>query len=544
MAGLTNHLWQSTVFALFVALAALALKKHRAKTRYGLWLSASLKFLLPFSLLVGFGARMELPPVAPGMPALAVEQITMSFAPAPASGTSLIRWPMVFGAIWLAGAAILTVRWFRRWLLIRAALRGARTLPYNVAIPVLSTKSNIEPGVFGIFRPVLLLPDGISAQLSREEKDAIIAHELSHVRRRDNLTAAMHMLVEALFWFHPLVWWIGRKLVEERERACDEAVLDKGTQPHIYAQSILSVCKFYLQSPLPCTSGVSGGGLKKRIEEIMTGKTPLTLALAGRLTLALAACAAIAIPFAIGILRAQTLPPPPQYKFEVASIRPGDPSAPNARIGPGPQGGLRTENTPVMELLIFAYDLREYQFTGGPGWVRTDRFNITATPDKPEEALHPSMGREKFEGQVNRQRQRLQALLTERFGLVLRAETREMPVYALKAGKSGHKLVKTDETQVTNMSLNRNGGRLKATACDLMMLTRALSTILGRTVMDETELTGVYDLQLEWTPDQSPEGGGASVFTAVQEQLGLRLESKKGPVRVFVIEKIDKPSVN
>src|SRR6185312_10346697 len=97
-------------------------------------------------------------------------------------------------------------------------------------LPVLTTSAPVEPGLIGIFRPVLTLPDGILARLSPQEMDAILAHELCHFRRRDNLTAAIHMLVESLFWFHPLIWWLGRRLMTERERACDEAVLAAGNR--------------------------------------------------------------------------------------------------------------------------------------------------------------------------------------------------------------------------------------------------------------------------------------------------------------------------
>ena len=121
--------------------------------------------------------------------------------------------------------------------------------------------------MFGIFRPVLLLPEGITDRLSPAQLQAVLAHELCHVRRRDNLAAAIHMFVEALFWFHPLVWWIKARLIEEQERACDEEVLRLGGDPQVYAESILKICEFYLTSPLICVSGITGSNLKKRIEE-------------------------------------------------------------------------------------------------------------------------------------------------------------------------------------------------------------------------------------------------------------------------------------
>lgn len=86
----------------------------------------------------------------------------------------------------------------------------------------------LEPGIFGIFRPVLLWPERLSERLDDEDTKAILAHELMHARRHDNLKAALHMVVEAVFWFHPLVWWMERRMIEERERACDEAVIELG----------------------------------------------------------------------------------------------------------------------------------------------------------------------------------------------------------------------------------------------------------------------------------------------------------------------------
>src|SRR5262249_11944182 len=137
-----------------------------------------------------------------------------------------------------------------------------RRLQQNAGVPdrvgLILSESAMEPGLFGVFRSVLLLPAGIAERLSDAQLEAIITHELCHVRRRDNLAAAIHMLVEAVFWFHPMVWWLGARLVDERERACDEEVLRLGSEPQVYAEGILKVCKFYLESPLVCIAGITG----------------------------------------------------------------------------------------------------------------------------------------------------------------------------------------------------------------------------------------------------------------------------------------------
>src|SRR6185295_15081393 len=153
----------------------------------------------------------------------------------------------------------------RGWRRVRAALHASRAMDIEAAIPVRVSSGLLEPGVVGVLRPVLLIPDGIAGRLTPPQLASVLAHELCHVRRRDNLFASIHMIVEAIFWFHPLVWWIGAKLVEERERACDEEVLSLGSAPHVYAEGIVNVCKLYVESPLVCVSGVTGSNLRKRI---------------------------------------------------------------------------------------------------------------------------------------------------------------------------------------------------------------------------------------------------------------------------------------
>ncbi len=154
---------------------------------------------------------------------------------------------------------------------------------------------------------MLLWPDGIAERLSGAQVEAILAHEVAHVRRRDNLAAMVHMAVEALFWFHPLVWWIGARLVDERERACDEDVVGRGTEPDVYAESILRTCQFYVESPLVCVAGVTGSDLKRRVEQIMKNDTQAALTTAKRGVLCAAMIAAIAIPVAIGIVTSPRL---------------------------------------------------------------------------------------------------------------------------------------------------------------------------------------------------------------------------------------------
>jgi hypothetical protein len=205
-------------------------------------------------------------------------------------------------AVWALGFAAIALRWLMRWMRLRALLREAVDAGIAAPVAVKFSSSRLEPGLVGILKPVILLPQGIAGQLTAEELTAILAHELCHWRRRDNLLAAIHMAVEAIFWFFPLVWWLGARLNAERERACDESVLATGNDPEVYAGSILKVCRAYLQSPIACVSGVSGAGLKQRMDMIIENRIAARLHVGMKTLLAAGAAAAVTAPLALGLI--------------------------------------------------------------------------------------------------------------------------------------------------------------------------------------------------------------------------------------------------
>jgi len=311
--AIINHLWQSTLCALAAALLTVVFRKNGAQVRFYIWLAASVKFLIPFALFVWIGAHFHLQ-AATAMPAstgfaIVMDQIAQpaailatNFAATPVAKAALHShwsgWTLAL-AIWLVGSVALLGRRAYQWLYLLAVARASSPLDLEAPIPVRETACTLEPGIFGIFAPILLFPAGIAARLTQTQLDAILAHELCHWRRRDNLTAAVHMLVEALFWFHPLVWWLGGKLIEERERACDESVIRSGGDRHAYAEGILKVCQHYLEPPV-CSAGVSGGALRKRIEDIMTNPVLGKLPWAKKWVLAGAALVAVAGPLVVG----------------------------------------------------------------------------------------------------------------------------------------------------------------------------------------------------------------------------------------------------
>ena len=305
--GVLDHLWQSTVVALAAGGLTLLLRRNGAGIRYWVWFAASVKFLVPFALLAAAGAHLRLPrnPIVSAPPAVFVmEQIAQPFSsevPVVALRETGISWVPVLTTLWALGCGALLVAWLRRWRRIAVALRHAKPLNMPAPLPVMTSDAFLEPGLVGLRRPVLLLPEGIATRLTEGEMTAIVSHELCHLRRRDNLTGAIHMLVQAVFWFHPLVWWVGARLVAERERACDDAVLDTGNDPQTYAESILKVCKFYVQSPLLCAAGVSGSDLRWRVEMIMANRRAAPLSTKKTALLVAAGLALLAVPIAAGL---------------------------------------------------------------------------------------------------------------------------------------------------------------------------------------------------------------------------------------------------
>ncbi|MDE3197849.1 MAG: TIGR03435 family protein [Acidobacteriota bacterium] len=247
-----------------------------------------------------------------------------------------------------------------------------------------------------------------------------------------------------------------------------------------------------------------------------------------------------------GLAAAQTPSTPPA--FEVASIKPAPPGARNVNLNIGGDR-FRTENVPLKMLITFAYDLRDHQLSGGPGWIDDARFDIVAKPDRP---VPPGL-----EG-APVMRQMVQALLAERFHLVTHKERKEMPIYALVVAKGGPKMKVSDPaSRGPRFSMGR--GQLDATKAKMSMFVNILANQLGRSVLDKTELTGDYDFKLEFTPEMGREGpmkefppgveppaspDGPSLFTALAEQLGLKLEAAKGPVEVLVIDSVEKPTEN
>ena len=264
----------------------------------------------------------------------------------------------------------------------------------------------------------------------------------------------------------------------------------------------------------------------------------------------------------VGFAQAQTQ----SGQFEVTSVKPAALGGRGMRVSTSPGGTLTVSNMDVKELIVIAYHVQPYQIVGASGWMESQRFDLMAKPDhKPKEGELDLM---------------FQALLADRFGLVIHRETKELPIYGLvvaKSGKLGPGLVPATEGSCVafdrtnppapsvpgtappkycgSFMMSRTG--MAGTGVPIATLVNTLSRSLGRTVVDQTGLSGSYNINLEFTPEDNPAVAlptdgpkppptdvDSAIFTALQEQLGLKAVPQKGPVQILVIDKVKKPEEN
>ena len=246
-------------------------------------------------------------------------------------------------------------------------------------------------------------------------------------------------------------------------------------------------------------------------------------------------------------------------QFEVASIKPTGPENLH-RININFQSGGRFTATGINAKLLIqeAFNVRDSQIIGGPSWLGNDGYDINAKTgtDNPGDARPAT--EEQRAAAMSANRLRLQSLLVDRFHLKYHRETKEQQVFALVVGKSGVKMKESPEVAgAAERGFRISRASMSGKQVSIDSLAQALTRPLGRTVVNKTGLKGLYELNLEWTPDpgqsfgaspdappQANDAPGPSIFSAIQEQLGLKIESEKAPVEQIVIDSIDKPSEN
>jgi bla regulator protein blaR1 len=397
---------------------------------------------------------------------------------------------------------------------------------------------------------------------------AILIHELCHVRRRDNFMTAIYMIAETVFWFYPLVRWIGQRLIDERERACDEEVLRLGNEAVLYAEGILHVCKTYLDSPLRCASGITGSNLKRRIRTILSDPIAGDLNFVKKLLLTVAVVSAVAVPLVIGMVHASSA----AQTFEVASVKlkKSNDRRINVNAVIPSAGRLAITGMNVKSVIQAAYGLQPFQLVNNDSPVLSQRIDIEAKTERPVASA----------GQLQ---QMLQPLLAERFKLAVHRELREMNAFVLtvaaKDGRIGPKMKKSDRScdslgtgvtvlvvavppssgQQPGCGFTPSGvGRIVGVGLDMPTIIDILGPV-GRPIVDQTGLRDRYDIDVTYTPTPfsaatlAQRGGtpmpgvdpnGPSLSNAIEEQLGFKLQPKKMPIQVLVIDHIEPLTAN
>jgi bla regulator protein BlaR1 len=562
-----------TLIAAVIALVLFAMRIKTASVRHAVWAGVVVLMLL-LPAWVAWGPKASLP-VLPPDPAPAVTLLppplpagrvsTIPASPVPTPTPSPARKGGGHIATYLLGVGVFLLR------LAIGTFRANR----------LTSASCVVPVTVGFLHPRIILPER-SRDWPQAQLDAVLAHEGEHIRRRDPLFQWIALLNRAIFWFHPLAWWLERKLSGLAEEACDAAVIARGYDPREYSEYLLDLARSVERAGTRIDAvgmAMPGIGLKHRIRQMLSG-VPVPRISRPRMACTVAVCAA-----AVGIFAAGKLVHAQQgLAFEVASIRPS-----NLRIGDGKSktkdggGGLRSGldhlrfnySDSLSGLIMRAYSVKGCppiadctRILGGPDWLKKDRFDVQAKmPDG-----SPAYTFDQFiDGQASQLQLMLQTLLAERFNLKLHREQRQLPVYAMTLTKVGPKLKKAAEPEIIqfpdgSMRKNRsllwtpapgpNGERSEHT---LQMIVRdrslqelgdTLSMFIGRPVLDRTGLEGTFDITLEYEmdPDAANIPGGAlagpAMFTAFREELGIKFEATRGPVDVLVIDHAEKPSEN
>jgi uncharacterized protein (TIGR03435 family) len=557
--------------------------------------------------------------------------------------------------IYLIGAAALLLR-------LATGMIGAYRLRRHAYTESgrLTSPDCLSPITIGSLRTVTILPAGWR-EWPQGKLDAVLIHEHEHGRRHDPLFQWLALLNRAVFWFHPLAWWLERRLSALSEEACDVAVLQHGHDPGDYSEYLLDLARSVMQANgrlKVLGMAMPGHFLPERIKKILHGIYPQKISRL-RMVCAVGVCAILSIPLAVGTLARprlmtlvlpsaaspavqphpekvepekaeevvpaaptpvaaaapQTPAPPPATvvpKFEVASVKPCEIGG-GQRGGPGSRGGgpgtpivspgrLNLVCQTVKQLIQQAYLtyagakqnnllMNPTSVEGAADWINTQRYEIDATAD-------PSTTREMMRGPM------LQALLEDRFKLKVHRETREVPVYVMTVLKTGFKLQPLDPGSCDPRDMTKPGrpaiitpdmgfrevlqpgekpscgiaartfGPGGATGQSQTVIGQAMGLaefagLLGggmdRPVIDKTETTGIFNLKLVFARDQATAGflpppppgipaepqpaiaadpAGPSIFTAIQEQLGLKLDPGRGPSQFLVVDHIERPSEN
>jgi len=582
--ALVDFVWQGTLVALPLAVSLRCLERRSAQVRYAL---SAATLLVLVALPVVTTARHLNATAAPDPTAAIVRSsstvpqtenpaLTRS-VDAPRDVASILASiePWVL-PVWSLGVLILSGRLVVGGLQVhtlrrngqqadadlfervsRLAMRMAIRRPIRLAI---SEHVN-GPSAIGWLRPLILLPPATAMGLTAEQLEAVLAHELAHIRRHDYLVNILQMMAETLLFYHPVVWWVSNRLRVERELCCDDEAVRVCGDATVYARALVTLSK---RQVAPMAMGVTGDSLSHRIQALLG----LHVREARRsTTLPVIVVAIVVSSMTFATMSGQT----ERARFEVASVKPSPPDVQR----PGyvaflPGGVVRGTGVSLFLIVTRAYNLSWKQLAGESDLLK-ERFDIDARADV--RAL-PAEG-PTIEQTILRQspvlREMLQTLLIERFKLAIRVERRDSPVYALVLGRNGHKLTAAAkdcspgsvvEAASGSSPCGFQGGGpargLRLRNAELSSLAGALMPFLDRSVIDRTGIQERFDIDLpSWSTgappgeraadlvqEPQPDPNDPSIFTLVQERLGLRLESTRAPIDMYVIDHVERPAPN
>ena len=592
---LVHFLWQGlTIAALYAAARRGITRKSSPNTRYLLACAALASMmaapLVTWNLMRPSGASPELayrirsaPPAhsTSDVPAATLPpsvRSTVSSVPS----TQLLAYVVM---VWLAGAVAFWVRLAGGWV-VAARMRsmsvrrappewqeilrrlGAR-IGLSRPVQLLVSALVQVPTVVGWLRPVVLVPVGALSGLPPEHLEALLLHELAHIRRHDYLVNILQSVAEALLFYHPAVWWVSGHIRAERELCCDDVAVSVSGDALTYARALAQL-ESYRVAHLGAAVAANGGSLSNRIARLLGQSRPPVRAGLGP---GVVTVAVLLVAAAYGLFGQSEAHP----AFAVASIKQNtsnwsDRTQHPMGAGYRPGGRLTATNASLMLLIQFAYAVHDSphwlplpasQVVGGPAWINSLRYDIQAEPGAGADPKQIWL--------------MWQTLLADRFKLGLHRETRELPIYQLEVAKSGPKLPAAKEAGCVSFplgtpprpvpgkvdcgyvsgpfSLYTGRLRIEGRKVHIADLARELASVLDGPILDETGFAGEFDLDLNFTPDDALKGfpagyGGPTdpnfpnIFAALEQQLGLKLVPAKGPVEVLVIDHAERPTTN
>jgi len=558
--ALINTLWQAVAVTLLVWLALRVTPRMNAATRHAIWWATLTVVLVlpvvPRLTTVLRPQRQSIEAKSAATPKPAAPQVTVEPLIVPIAPGRTAKWPLAVLAIWAAIFLWRTFQIVRSYFYLRGIKRRSSVSPVPLpAIPrratLLISPDIVSPMAVGFLRPAVVLPESLLGELSEPERNHVLLHESAHLARNDDWANLAMRILGGVLALHPVAIWILWRIEREREMACDDWVVARIGSARPYAASLARLVELrQARRGQILASGIFGSGSRigGRIEILLRrGRT-----FSPRASVTGIAASAVVL---AGLMLAGSLAPrwiafaqqAARPAFEAASVRPGDPSGANRGVAFLPGGRVKASNATLKMLVMVAWNLRDFQVSGGPSWRDLDRYSLEAEPGRPISVDGPnSSGAAEV-------RHMLQSLLADRFKLSVHSDTKEMPMYALVLAKNGAKLKENPLGVGPGSSAGGNGrGEFTARQVPIGALAPFLSNQLGRMVVDRTELKGVYDFTLTFTPEPATVASTSapgdsdvpSVFEALQEQLGLKLEPIRGPVETLVIDHAEKPDAN